>query len=115
VNNTHPERVLERLDAGAHRRLRDAHTPGRAGETSFLQHRQEGALVVPIGNVVAMARDSAPRVSDKAGPLARAAWVLGDAMNANDVRRAAEGVQAIVHAVNPPGYPHRPPPFWRRW
>lgn len=31
-------------------------------------------------------------------------WVQGDAMNAADVRKAAEGVDLIVHAVNPPGY-----------
>jgi nucleoside-diphosphate-sugar epimerase len=31
-------------------------------------------------------------------------WLQGDAMNAADVRRAAEGAQLIVHAVNPPGY-----------
>lgn len=31
-------------------------------------------------------------------------WRIGDAMNAADVRAAAEGVQLIVHAVNPPGY-----------
>lgn len=31
-------------------------------------------------------------------------WVQGDAMNAGDVLRAAEGVTLIVHAVNPPGY-----------
>jgi len=31
-------------------------------------------------------------------------WVQGDAMNAGDVLRAAEGVNLIVHAVNPPGY-----------
>ena len=31
-------------------------------------------------------------------------WTPGDAMNANDVRRAAEGAQVLVHAVNPPGY-----------
>lgn len=31
-------------------------------------------------------------------------WVAGDAMNAADVRRAAEGVSVIVHAANPPGY-----------
>ncbi len=30
--------------------------------------------------------------------------MTGDAANAADVRRAADGVQAIVHAVNPPGY-----------
>jgi len=31
-------------------------------------------------------------------------WVQGDAMEAGDVRAAAEGVALIVHAVNPPGY-----------
>jgi nucleoside-diphosphate-sugar epimerase len=50
--------------------------------------------------VVAMARDPARRTPLLAG----ATWVTGDAMNADDVHRAAEGVQAIVHAVNPPGY-----------
>ena len=34
-------------------------------------------------------------------------WLRGDAMNAEDVARAAEGASLIVHAVNPPGY--------RRW
>jgi nucleoside-diphosphate-sugar epimerase len=32
------------------------------------------------------------------------AWFEGDAMDAAAVLRAAEGVSAIVHAVNPPGY-----------
>ena len=31
-------------------------------------------------------------------------WREGDAMNAADVLRAAQGAQVIVHAVNPPGY-----------
>eukprot|EP01034_Spumella_vulgaris_P046607 gene46607-58116_t len=31
-------------------------------------------------------------------------WIEGDAMKRLDVRAAAEGVQLIVHAVNPPGY-----------
>ncbi len=31
-------------------------------------------------------------------------WIAGDAMNADDVARAAAGVQLIVHAVNPPKY-----------
>jgi len=34
-------------------------------------------------------------------------WLRGDAMNREDVMRAARGAAAIVHAVNPPGY--------RRW
>ncbi len=31
-------------------------------------------------------------------------WIVGDAMVADDVARAAQGVQLIVHAANPPGY-----------
>jgi nucleoside-diphosphate-sugar epimerase len=31
-------------------------------------------------------------------------WLAGDAMNRQDVVGAAQGVQLIVHAVNPPGY-----------
>src|SRR3954470_18629656 len=31
-------------------------------------------------------------------------WMRGDAMNAEDVKRAARGTKVIVHAVNPPGY-----------
>ena len=34
-------------------------------------------------------------------------WLRGDAMNREDVLRAARGCAVIVHAVNPPGY--------RRW
>lgn len=31
-------------------------------------------------------------------------WVQGDAMDSQAVLRAAEGADAVVHAVNPPGY-----------
>jgi nucleoside-diphosphate-sugar epimerase len=31
-------------------------------------------------------------------------WIAGDAMNATDVLRAAQGASLIVHAANPPGY-----------
>jgi nucleoside-diphosphate-sugar epimerase len=31
-------------------------------------------------------------------------WLQGDAMNADDVFRAAAGASVIIHAVNPPGY-----------
>jgi len=31
-------------------------------------------------------------------------WRVGDAMSADDVASAAQGVSLIVHAVNPPGY-----------
>ncbi len=33
-------------------------------------------------------------------------WQQGDALSADDVQRAAQGVDVIVHAVNPPGYRH---------
>jgi nucleoside-diphosphate-sugar epimerase len=33
-------------------------------------------------------------------------WFRGDALNAQDVRTAANGCSVIVHAVNPPGYRH---------
>ncbi len=31
-------------------------------------------------------------------------WIQGDAMDANDLMTAAQGVALVVHAVNPPGY-----------
>jgi nucleoside-diphosphate-sugar epimerase len=37
-------------------------------------------------------------------PSPSIAWLVGDAMRANDVLRAADGVSLIVHAANPPGY-----------
>jgi nucleoside-diphosphate-sugar epimerase len=44
-----------------------------------------------------------PQAARTATGLA-AEWVKGDAMVEADVRRAAEGASAIVHAANPPGY-----------
>jgi nucleoside-diphosphate-sugar epimerase len=44
--------------------------------------------------------------SEPAPHLERITWLRGDAMNAQDVRAAAEGCSIIVHAVNPPGYRH---------
>ena len=73
-------------------------TGGIGGET--------GAALLRHGwTVVAMARGPVEAAKRKAaGALADARWVSGDAMQAADVRRAAEGAQAIVHAVNPPSY-----------
>lgn len=31
-------------------------------------------------------------------------WILGDAMNEQDMRRAAEGADILFHGANPPGY-----------
>ena len=39
-----------------------------------------------------------PRSGDGIG------WIVGDAMDRDAVSRAAAGVDAVVHAVNPPGY-----------
>lgn len=36
--------------------------------------------------------------------IGKVEWVQGDAMNAADVLRAAQGAHVIVHAANPPGY-----------
>lgn len=44
------------------------------------------------------------RSPDHAGKDARFTWITGDALSAQDVSAAAEGVSLIVHAVNPPGY-----------
>jgi nucleoside-diphosphate-sugar epimerase len=67
-------------------------TGGIGGETA-------AALVRHGWTVIAMTRERAKRE-----PLKRVRWVQGDAMLAEDIRRAAQGVQVIVHAVNPPGY-----------
>lgn len=45
-------------------------------------------------------QDSAAHVRDADG----IAWVAGDALDRDDVMRAAQGAAVIVHAVNPPGY-----------
>ena len=73
------------------------------GATGGIGGEAAAALLRHGWSVVAMARGLANGLERTAdGALARAAWVVGDATNAADVRRAAEGVQAIVHAVNPP-------------
>jgi nucleoside-diphosphate-sugar epimerase len=72
-------------------------TGGIGGETA-------AALLWHGWNVIAMTRGGQP-AEDKLDPrLSDVTWIAGDAMNAADVARAAAGVQAIVHAVNPPGY-----------
>lgn len=79
----------------------------------------ESALVLGatggIGSEVArQLRDSGWQVQalqrGLANPVERrdgVTWLRGDAMNRDDVGRAAQGCTVIVHAVNPPGY--------RRW
>lgn len=44
------------------------------------------------------------KADDAAKREPRFHWLRGDAMNAADIRRAAQDAKLIVHAVNPPGY-----------
>jgi nucleoside-diphosphate-sugar epimerase len=46
-----------------------------------------------------------PKAAAKANPgLGAIEWVKGDAMKTADVAAAAQGVDLVVHAANPPGY-----------
>jgi nucleoside-diphosphate-sugar epimerase len=75
------------------------------GATGGIGGEAATALLQRGWRVIAMTRTSAPRRESRAsGRLAAVEWVTGDAMRPADVLKAAEGVQAIIHAVNPPGY-----------
>ena len=67
-------------------------TGGIGGETAR-------ALARHGWKIRALARGGAP-----AGATEEWEWVKGDAMDQAAVVAAAQGAQAIVHAVNPPGY-----------
>lgn len=45
-----------------------------------------------------------PQQAQRDRPIAGVTWVQGDAMQSDSVVAAADGVDLIVHAVNPPGY-----------
>lgn len=62
------------------------------------------ALLAAGWKVRALVRDPAAAAKRWTGRTAIPEWHRGDAMVRDDVVHAAEGVQAIVHAVNPPGY-----------
>lgn len=78
--------------------------------------RQETALVLGagggIGGEVARqlrragwrVRALSRRAAEEAGRQPDIDWIQGDAQEPADVRAAAAGCAAIVHAVNPPGY-----------
>ncbi|MDB5480367.1 MAG: NAD-dependent epimerase/dehydratase [Caulobacteraceae bacterium] len=73
------------------------------GATGSFGGHAAAALVRHGWTVRALARDpQAARA--KAGPRMPIDWIAGDAMNAEDVTRAAAGTSVIVHAANPPGY-----------
>jgi len=69
---------------------------------SFGLHAAE-ALIKHGWTVRALARDPAAAAA-KVGDRSPIAWVKGDAMDRASVVAAAQGVQLIVHAANPPGY-----------
>lgn len=66
-----------------------------------------GAIAAALGRhgwtVRALVRDPAKAAAEWKGS-GRPTFIAGDAMVRADVVAAAEGVDAIVHAVNPPGY-----------
>jgi nucleoside-diphosphate-sugar epimerase len=61
------------------------------------------ALIRHGWTVKALARDPAA-AARKVGDNTPVEWIAGDGMKAEDVARAAKGVQVIVHAANPPQY-----------
>jgi len=60
------------------------------------------ALLAHGWQISALQRD--PTAARQAQPDLVIEWIAGDAMQADDVARAAQGVSVIVHAVNPPNY-----------
>jgi nucleoside-diphosphate-sugar epimerase len=69
------------------------------GATGGIGGEVARALLARGWVVRALARHEPPADADT-----RIQWQRGDAMDAQAVRRAAEGATLIVHAVNPPGY-----------
>jgi nucleoside-diphosphate-sugar epimerase len=69
---------------------------------SFGLHALE-ALAKHGWRIRALARDPA-KAAERVGPRTPVEWMRGDAMDRASVVAAAEGVQLIVHAANPPGY-----------
>jgi nucleoside-diphosphate-sugar epimerase len=75
------------------------------GATGGIGGETVAALMRHGWTVRALARNPAKlRPSGAGDPLAGATFIAGDATDARAVCRAAEGVNVIVHAVNPPGY-----------
>jgi len=68
------------------------------GANGGIGHETTLALLRHGWRVRALVRSAAPSAHDGIE------WMQGDAMNADDVLRAAMGANVIVHAVNPPGY-----------
>jgi len=71
------------------------------GVTGGIGGQLSDALLAHGWAVVALVRNPA-KAAKQCDPRVR--LVAGDAMNAQDTRKAAEGVEVIAHCVNPPGY-----------
>lgn len=71
------------------------------GATGGIGGQLSDALLAHGWKVVALVRDPA-KAARQCDPRIR--LVPGDAMNAADTLKAAQGVQVIAHCVNPPGY-----------
>jgi nucleoside-diphosphate-sugar epimerase len=69
---------------------------------SFGAHAAQ-ALLKHGWSVRALTRDP-QKAAKAAGPRTPIDWVRGDALNSAEVVAAADGVQLIVHAANPPRY-----------
>lgn len=73
------------------------------GATGGIGGAATRALLAHGWSVTAMRRGGGATAADHPAGVR---WIEGDAMQAADVLRAAQGAQVIVHAVNPPGYRH---------
>ena len=71
------------------------------GVTGGIGGQLSDALLAHGWKVLAMVRDPA-KAAGHCDPRIR--LVAGDAMNAADTLKVAQGVQVIAHCVNPPGY-----------
>jgi nucleoside-diphosphate-sugar epimerase len=71
------------------------------GATGGIGGAATRALIAHGWSVTAMRRGGSASVGDHPAGVR---WIEGDAMQAADVLRAAQGAQVILHAVNPPGY-----------
>jgi nucleoside-diphosphate-sugar epimerase len=72
------------------------------GATGTIGGAVAKALLDDGWTVTALTRDST-RAQRQPG-YGAICWIAGDAMNAADVRAAAQGAKVIFHGVNPPGY-----------
>lgn len=72
------------------------------GATGSFGSQMAAALIDTGWSVRALQRN--PVAAQAELPDLAVTWIAGDAMNTEDVARAAKGVQLIVHAVNPPKY-----------